>query len=154
MVGIDMKWPSKLAIGSVVVTLLGVGWYFLTHQSLSQSTQSPQVTQQKDVVIISNKSLYSSQFSDSSFNAAQDLLYNQIKLDIPSPKPTYTATIRGNSLIMIDPDEQQILVDIPDIKHTYILDFSTANGSSNQIVNVMCPNSSQLIYGEFDCHAQ
>lgn len=149
--GINMKLYIRLIIGVLVVAGISVGWYFFTHQNYQPKTETTS-TKQRNIVVITNKSEYQNQFSSENLSAAQTLLYKQVKLDTLETKPTYQATVRSGSFAMISDSEQQVMVDIPELKYSYVLNFSNADGSSNQVINIMCPKPAQLIYREFICH--
>lgn len=91
--------------------------------------------------------------STTTLQSTQSLLYDQVKTDVASPKLSYTGTIRPNSYIQLNENEAQLLVDIPSISATYVVDISSIDSSSGSIVNIMCPSTSQLAHKEFVCHA-
>lgn len=159
-----MKYRNRiLLIVIALMLIISVCFIAVVIPSHKQSKGTPSTTHAStDAVTLSNMSDFSTWTYSKNLSAIEQALYEQVTRYTTNATPTYTATIRQSSFKTTysdyDNGSQTIsiptvhyIVDIPEVKQSYIVDESGGKGYPYDILHITCPSKNELKYGDFGC---
>jgi hypothetical protein len=158
-----MTRQQKLVIfGCAVLIVGGVIFKIVSSRNAYDPTETLTNSASESKVIITNADDYSTWFDTNRIPDVESALYARVKQSAKLTAASYDATIRKDSLQTTyntynggDGPSQvptvSFLVDIPKASQSYKVTFSGGDGYPYNILHVLCPDPSQLVYGNFGC---
>lgn len=103
---------------------------------------------------ITNKDTYSKTISDAVFTTTEDSLYKKIKSTGTTKIAgiVRTDSVKTNNRVE-DVKTVRFIVDIPDLKQTYVVSYGTDDSTGEKSIYILCPDKTERIYPEFSCES-
>lgn len=151
-----MRRGILIIIALVIIIGAPIAWFiFLSPKKQPSATKEPH-----GVVVVSGINSHKGDLNNNGDDTVMSIeknIYSYASRTVSNPKPYYNAIIRSGSYkktySQTDDNTPVIdfLVDIPDIKRTYKVDYSGGKYSAEHILYILCPDTDEMIYPTFAC---
>jgi hypothetical protein len=143
-----------------IVTFIAALVFLLTRQPGTNDQNNTLPRADAPGLTITNAGQYSDRLDLAVFTDIQKLAYERVKFYGDPGK--YQGVVRENSFKVTYHDYDattpptkvprvEFILDIPEAKQSYDVSFAGGDGYPYSILYVLCPDASQLKYGDFGC---